>query len=87
MHGSIGSLCPETALQVGGELSTIEPGTYLVEKGIKLAFDASILLGFTWGSILKVDPQPFLFAGSLKGLIFSCIIAAEALYLQIELRF
>ena len=73
------------ALQVHGELATIEHGMYPAEKGRKLAFDVPILLECTWGCILKVNPQPFLFAGSFEGLIFSSIIAGEALYLQIKL--
>ena len=74
-------------MQIGGDFSTIEHGAYPVEKGSELAFDASILLGCTWGCIFKVNPQPFPFAGSLECLMFSSIITAGSLFLQIELNF
>ena len=86
-HGSICSFFQETALQKGSKLAIIEHNKYSVEKNCKLVFNASIFLGCTWGSILKVDLQHFLFAGSFEGLIFSSIIVVKALYLQIELNF
>ena len=86
-RGSIRCSSPETALQIGSKLTSIEHCTYPVEEGSKLAIDASILLGCTWGYVLEVNSQPFLFAGLFEGLIFSCIIAMEALYLQIVLSF
>ena len=79
--------CPKAASQVGSKLATIEHGAYPVEKGSKFLFDAPILLRSTWGCILEVNSQPFLVADPLEGLILSCIIAAKALYLQIELNF
>ena len=60
---------------------------YLAEKGSKLALDAPILLRHTWGCILEVDPQPFLFAGFFEGLIFTCIVTVEVFYLQKKFNF
>ena len=60
---------------------------YPIEQGSKFPLDAPILLRHTWGCMLKVDPQPFLFAGSLEDLIFLCIVAVEELYLQIKFFF
>ena len=43
--GSICCFCPETTLQVGSKLAIVEHGMDLVERGSKVAFNASILFG------------------------------------------
>ena len=41
----------------------------------------------TWGCIIKINAQSFLFAGPFEGLIFTCIITVKEWYLQITFIF
>ena len=83
----VGSFDPYAISQENYDFLPVEHCMYVVEQCSRFSFDAAILLGSTWISIFELHPHHLLFASQFEINIFTCIVKAQVLDLNVILFF